>query len=330
MGRSDAERIAYNPNRLFRNPYTMRGSEFAELRAFAAVVERASFSRAADHLGLSASALSQTIRQLEARLGVRLLNRTTRSVAPTAPGRRLHERIAPMFIEMNAAVAEAAAATDRIAGTLRINTLGMAAKTFIAPRLGRFHRAYPHVVLDLVIDDGLSDIVAGNFDAGIRVGERLEKDMIAVRLTPDVKLLAVAAPEYLARHGEPKTPADLHRHACINWRFPGSGRIYRWQFGKKGKMVEIAVEGPLISNLQDVSIQAALQGLGIVYAYDFDDVEKAVRRGRLKRILTDWSLTRPGLYLYYSNRHHPQPALRAFIDCLLDRDITVSKQRTKA
>jgi DNA-binding transcriptional LysR family regulator len=186
------------------------------------------------------------------------------------------------------------------------------------------------VVLDLVIDDGLSDIVAGNFDAGIRVGERLEKDMIAVRLTPDVKLLAVASPEYLARHGEPKTPAELHRHACINWRFPGSGRIYRWQFGKKGKMVEIAVEGPLISNLQDVSIQAALQGLGIVYAYDFDDVEKAVRRGRLKRILTDWSLTRPGLYLYYSNRHHPQPALRAFIDCLLDRDVTVSKQRTKA
>lgn len=165
----------------------MRGAEFAELKAFAAIVERASFARAADHLGLSASAFSQTIRQLEARLGVQLLNRTTRSVAPTMAGSRLYERIAPMIREMDAAVTEAVAATGRTAGTLRINTLGMAAKKIIAPRLGRFHLAHPDVVLDIVIDDGLSDIVAGRFDAGIRVGERLEKDMIAVRLTPDVK-----------------------------------------------------------------------------------------------------------------------------------------------
>ncbi|HEY4213723.1 MAG TPA: LysR family transcriptional regulator [Steroidobacteraceae bacterium] len=307
----------------------MRGSEFAELKAFAAVVERASFARAADHLGLSASALSQTIRQLETRLGVRLLNRTTRSVAPTAPGRRLHERIAPMILEMDAAVAEAVADTARTAGTLRINTLGMAAKKIIAPRLGRFHRAHPDVVLDIVIDDGLSDIVAGRFDAGIRVGERLEKDMIAVRLTPDVKMLALASSDYLERRGEPKTPADLHRHACINWRFPGSGRLYRWQFEKKGKKVEIAVEGPLISNHQDVVLEAALQGLGILYAYDYDRVEEAMVRGRLNRILADWSLTSPGLYLYYSNRRHPQPALRAFIDCLLDRDEPASKRRTR-
>ena len=213
----------------------MRGSEFAELKAFAAVVERASFARAADHLGLSPSALSQTIRQLEARLGVRLLNRTTRSVAPTTAGSRLHERIAPMILEMDAAVAEAVAATGRTAGTLRINTLGMAAKKIIAPRLGRFHRAHPDVVLDIVIDDGLSDIVAGRFDAGIRVGERLEKDMIAVRLTPDVKMLAVASPDYLAQRGEPRTPADLHRHACINWRFPGSGRIYSLGVREEGQ-----------------------------------------------------------------------------------------------
>ncbi len=179
----------------------MRGSEFAELKAFAAVVERASFARAAEHLGLSPSALSQTIRQLEGRLGVRLLNRTTRSVAPTPAGSRLHERIAPMFLEMDAAVAEAVAATGQTAGMLRINTLGMAAKKIIAPRLGRFHRAHPDVTLDIVIDDGLSDIVAGRFDAGIRVGQRLEKDMIAVRLTPDVKMLAAASPGYLARHG---------------------------------------------------------------------------------------------------------------------------------
>jgi len=303
----------------------MRGAEFAELKAFAAVVERANFARAADQLGLSPSALSQTIRQLEARLGVRLLNRTTRSVAPTEAGSRLHERIAPMMQEMDAAVAAAVAATGRTAGTLRINTLGMAARKIIAPRLGRFHREHPDVVLDIVIDDSLSDIVAGRFDAGIRVGERLEKDMAAVRLTPDVEMLALASPDYLARRGEPRTPADLHRHACINWRFPGSGRIYRWEFERKGKKVEMAVEGPLIANHQDVVVEAALQGLGILYAYDDDRVSEARARGRLKRVLAGWSLTSPGLYLYYSNRRHPQPALRAFIDCLLDRDKAASK-----
>ena len=303
----------------------MRGAEFAELKAFAAVVERSNFARAADQLGLSPSALSQTIRHLEARLGVRLLNRTTRSVAPTEAGSRLHERIAPMMQEMDAAVAAAVAATGRTAGTLRINTLGMAARKIIAPRLGRFHRAHPDVVLDIVIDDSLSDIVAGRFDAGIRVGERLEKDMAAVRLTPDVEMLALASPDYLARRGEPRTPADLHRHACINWRFPGSGRIYRWEFERKGKKVEMAVEGPLIANHQDVVVEAALQGLGILYAYDDDRVSEARARGRLKRILAGWSLTSPGLYLYYSNRRHPQPALRAFIDCLLDRDKAASK-----
>jgi DNA-binding transcriptional LysR family regulator len=305
----------------------MRGSEFAELKAFAAVVERASFVRAADHLGLSASALSQTIRQLEARLGVQLLHRTTRSVATTTAGLRLHERIAPMILEMDAAVAEAVASTGRTAGTLRINTLGMAAKKIIAPRLGRFHRAHPDVVLDIVIDDGLSDIVAGQFDAGIRVGERLEKDMIAVRLTPDVRMLALASPGYLSQRGEPTKPSDLHSHACINWRFPGSGRLYHWEFEKKGKKHEMAVNGPLIANHQDVVLEGALQGLGILYAYDDDRVDEAIARGRLKPVLTDWSVTSPGLFLYYTSRRHVQPALRAFIDCLLDRDVKAAKRR---
>jgi DNA-binding transcriptional LysR family regulator len=298
----------------------MRGSEFAELKAFVAVVDRASFARAADHLGVSRSALSQIIRLLESRLGVRLLNRTTRSVAPTESGRRLYERIAPMLREMDDAVAQAVGATTRTAGTLRINTLSMAAKKIIAPRLGRFHKAHPDVVLDIVIDDGLSDIVAGGFDAGIRVGGRLQKDMVAVRLTPDVKLLAVASPEYLARCGEPKTPADLPRHACINWRFPGSGNIAKWEFAKKGKKIEAFVGGPVISNHQDIVVPAALQGAGILYAYNDDGIAEALERGRLKRILVDWSPTVPGLYLYYSNRRHLQPALRAFIACLLDRD----------
>jgi len=307
----------------------MRGSEFAELKAFVAVVDRASFARAADHLGLTRSALSQTIRHLESRLGVQLLNRTTRSVAPTRAGSRLHERVAPMISEMDIAVAEAVAGTGRTAGTLRINTVGMAAKKIIAPRLGRFHRAYPDVVLDIVIDDSLSDIIAGRFDAGIRVGERLEKDMIAVRLTPDVKMLALASPDYLARRGEPRTPADLHQHACINWRFPGSGKIYRWEFEKKRKKLEMAVAGPLIANHQDIVSEAALQGLGILYAYDDDRIDEAITRGQLKRVLADWSLMSPGLYLYYSNRRHPQPALRAFIDCMLDRDETATRRRSK-
>ena len=298
----------------------MRGSDFAELRAFASVVERASFARAADHLGFSPSALSQTIRQLETRLGVRLLNRTTRSVAPTSAGARLYERIVRVIQELDAAVAEAVEATGRTAGTLRINTLSMAADKLIAPRLGRFHRAYPQVVLDIVIDDGLSDIVAGRFDAGIRVGERLEKDMIAVRLTRDVEMTAVASPDYLTHHGEPKTPADLHSHVCINWRFPGSGAIYRWGFEKKGKKLEIAVEGALISNHQEIVVEGALQGLGILYAYDDERIDDLIARGQLKRVLAEWSLTLPGLFLYYSNRRLPQPALRAFIDCLLDRE----------
>ena len=294
----------------------MRGSEFAELKAFAAIVERASFARAADHLGLSASALSQTIRLLETRLNIRLLNRTTRSVAPTEAGARLYDRIAPMIQELDAAVADTVAATGRTAGTLRVNTIGMAAKKLIAPALGRFHRTHPDVVLDIVIDDSLSDIVAGRFDAGIRVGERLEKDMIAVRLTPDAPMLAVASPDYLAARGEPQSPEDLHNHACINWRFPGSGAIYRWEMEKAGKKVSLAVEGPLISNLQEVVLEGALQGLGILYAYDHEGVDDALAAGRLKRVLADWSPTLPGLFLYYPSRRHPHPALRAFIDCL--------------
>jgi DNA-binding transcriptional LysR family regulator len=297
----------------------MRGSDFAELKAFAAVVDRASFARAADHLGLSASALSQTIRQLENRLGVRLLNRTTRSVAPTAAGARLYDRIAPMIQELDTAVAEAVATTGQIAGTLRVNAPGFAAKKLIAPRLGRYYRTCPDVVLDVVIDDGLSDIVAGRFDCGIRVGERLEKDMIAVRLTPDVPMFAVASPTYLEKHGEPKVPADLHKHACINFRFPGSGAIYRWQMQSRSKKLEMAVEGPLISNLQEIVLAAALQDMGIMYAYDHDGVDEALAAGRLKRVLADWSPISPGLFLYYSNRHNPQPALRAFIDCMMDR-----------
>jgi DNA-binding transcriptional LysR family regulator len=298
----------------------VRGSEFAELKAFAAVVQRASFARAAEHLGLSPSALSQTIRLLESRLGVRLLNRTTRSVAPTAAGLQLHERIAPLIRAMDEAVAEVSATAGQTKGSLRINTPGMAARLVIAPRLGRFHRAHPEVQLDIVVDDSLGDIVAGRYDAGIRVGGRLEKDMIAVRLTPDVKMTAVASPDYLARRGVPRTPAELAQHACINWRLEADGRLYRWEFEKRGKKLEISPQGPLVTNDSDTGVEAALQGLGILYAFERARVDDCVAQGRLTRILTDWSITKPGLFLYYPNRRHPPAALAAFVDCLRDHD----------
>jgi len=297
----------------------MRGSDFAELKAFVAVVERQSFARAAEHLGISPSALSQTIRQLEGRIGARLLNRTTRSVAPSAGGERLYARIAPLFREMDVAVAEAGESTGRMSGTLRINTLGIAARTIIAPRLSRFHRVHPDVVIDIVVDDALADIVSGRFDAGIRVGGQLEKDMVAIRLTPDLDMVAVASPDYLARHGTPRSPSDLHRHACINWRLQMDGRRYRWEFMKRGKRFEVEVDGPVVTNHADIGIAAAVEGLGIAYHFERDGVGELLAQGRLVQVLADWSISRPGLFLYYPNREHRPAPLAAFIDCLLDR-----------
>lgn len=297
----------------------MRGSEFAELKAFVAVVERQSFARAAEHLGLSPSALSQTIRQLESRIGSRLLNRTTRSVAPSASGEQLYQRLAPLFREMDVAVAEASEAAGQMSGTLRINTLGIGARTIIAPRLARFHQAHPDVVLDIVVDNALADIVNRRFDAGIRVGGQLEKDMVAIRLTPDMNMVAVASPDYLARHGTPSKPADLHQHACINWRLQMEGRHYRWEFEKHDQRIEVAVNGPVVTNHADIGIAAALDGLGIAYHFEQDGVGELLAQGRLVQVLADWSITRPGLFLYYPNRQHRPALLSAFIDCLLDR-----------
>ena len=297
----------------------MRGSDFAELKAFVAVVERQSFARAAEHLGLSASALSQTIRQLEGRIGARLLNRTTRSVAPSASGELLYMRIAPLFREITDAVAQVSEATGQVSGTLRINTLGIAARTIIAPRLAKFHQVYPEVILDIVVDDALSDIVTGRFDAGIRVGGKLEKDMVAVRLTPDLKMVAVASPDYVARHGTPKTPDELHQHACINWRLQMDGRYYRWEFNKQGQRLDIAVAGAVVTNHADIGVAAAVSGLGIAYHFERDGVDELLAQGKLVQVLADWSISRPGLFLYYPSRQHRPALLGAFIDCLLDR-----------
>jgi len=313
--------MPYNPNGLCRKVYLMRGSEFTELKAFVAVVERQSFARAAEHLGVSPSALSQTIRQLEGRLGTRLLNRTTRSVAPSASGGRLYARIAPLFEELAVAVAETREATGRVNGTLRINTLGIAARTLIAPRLARFHQAYPDVVVDIVVDDALSDIVSGRFDAGIRVGGQLEKDMVAIRLTPDLNMVAVASPDYVARRGTPRSPTELQDHACINWRLQSDSRQYRWEFKKRGRHLEVAVDGPVVTNHADVGIAAALAGLGIAYHFEQDRVGELLAQGLLVRVLADWSVSRPGLFLYYPNRRHRPALLGAFIDCLLDQGV---------
>lgn len=228
---------------------------------------------------------------------------------------------------MAAAVAEASEATGQTIGTLRINTLGIAARTIIAPRLSRFHQTYPDVVLDIVVDDALADIVVGRFDAGIRAGGLLEKDMIAIRLTPDLKMVAVASPAYLADRGIPKTPAELHKHACINWRLQMDGRQYRWEFEKRGRRLEVMVNGPVVTNHADIGIAAALNGLGIAYHFEKDGVGELLAQGRLVQILADWSISRPGLFLYYPNRQHRPTLLSAFIDCLLDKDLEGSPRR---
>jgi DNA-binding transcriptional LysR family regulator len=296
----------------------MRGTDFANLNAFAAVAEHRSFVRAAAHLGITPSALSQTIRQLEERLSVRLLNRTTRSVAPTTAGERLYQRLRPAVDELDAAVAEAASTRERPAGMLRINAPRTAAIRLIAPRLGRFHRDNPGVILDVTVDDALTDIVSGRFDAGIRLGELLEKDMIAVRLTGEMEMMAVASAEYLARHGTPETPDELHNHACLNWRWPTDGSLYRWEFEEDGREFEISVNGPVIANDIEVVLQAALQGLGIAYA-SHEWIEGWLKEGKLVRVLERYSPKFPGVYLYHPSRRQQPPALRAFIDCLLDR-----------
>jgi DNA-binding transcriptional LysR family regulator len=201
---------------------------------------------------------------------------------------------------------------------LRINAPRTAALRLIAPRLGRFHRDNPGVILDVTVDDALTDIVAGRFDAGIRLGELLEKDMIAVRLTGELEMMAVASPDYLARHGTPETPDELHNHACLNWRWPTDGSLYRWEFEEDGREFEIAVQGPIIANDIEVVLQAALQGLGIAYA-SHEWMEGWLKEGKLVRVLKRYSPKFPGVYLYHPSRRQQPPALRAFIDCLLDR-----------
>jgi DNA-binding transcriptional LysR family regulator len=291
----------------------MRGSEYAQLRAFASIVEHGSFARAAAHLRVSPSALSQTIRGLEERLGMRLLNRTTRSVALSAAGARLMARLGPALEELDGALADASVAPDRPAGLLRINSSRIAAVQFVAPMLGGFHRAFPDITLDLVADDRITDIVAERFDAGIRLGERLERDMVGVKLTGDLEMMTVATPAYLAARGVPRSPRELSGHVCINMRMPTSGSLYRWEFERGRKTMEVAVEGPLIVNDSDVALAAALGGVGIAYLFDYQ-VRASLESGELVRVLAQWTPPFTGFYLYHPGRRHMPATLRAFID----------------
>ncbi|MEI5665273.1 LysR family transcriptional regulator [Bosea sp. CCNWLW174] len=297
----------------------MRGNDVAELRAFAAVCEHRSFTRAAAHLGMSGSALSQVIRTLEERLGTRLLHRTTRSVAPSEAGERLLTGLLPALRDLEAAVLAVSARDGTPAGRLRINSSRLAALHHIAPLIGPFTRAYPGISLDITVDDTLIDIVADGFDAGIRLGESLDRDMVAIRLGGPLRLMAVASPSYCARHGRPTTPHDLLRHRGLNTRWPTDGSPYRWEFERGGEELEIAVPGQVITNEAEILVQAACDGAGIAYLLD-RQVEPFIASGQLIHLLADWSPPFPGFHLYYPSRRQMLPALRAFIDFATARD----------
>jgi len=291
----------------------MRGSDIAELRAFAAVCEHRSFTRAAAHLGMSGSALSQVIRTLEERLGTRLLNRTTRSVAPSEAGERLLAGLLPALRDLETAVLTVTARDDAPAGRLRINTSRLAALHHIAPLIGPFTAAYPGISLDIVVDDTLVDIVAAGFDAGVRLGESLDRDMVAIRLGGPLRLVAVASPGYCARHGRPAEPRDLLQHRGLNTRWPTDGSPYRWEFERDGQELEIAVPGQIITNEAEILVRAACDGAGIAYVPE-PLVAGLIASGQLIHLLADWSPPFPGFHLYYPSRRQMLPALRAFID----------------
>lgn len=293
----------------------MRGGDFAELRAFASVAAHGSFVRAAEELGISASTLSQIIRALEARLGVRLFNRTTRSVALTEAGRRLDARFRPAMAEMEAAVREAAALGDAPSGLLRVHMPSVAAAAFLEPAFGRFHAACPGVALDVTVDDAATDIVAAGYDVGVRLGEFLEADMVAVKLGGEQRQIVVASPDYVRRQGRPVTPADLLRHRCINWRRPGSAGLYKWEFFGEGRWFSVAVDGPLVVSQRSLAIAAAVQGVGLAFWAE-DLVRPLIAAGKLMPLLEDWCAPFPGWYLCYPRQRGMLASLRAFVDFL--------------
>jgi len=291
----------------------MNRTQFAELNAFLAVAERANFARAAAHLGISASTISQTIRSLEERLGMRLLNRTTRSVSLTDAGEKLLQRIRPAITELGAAVEDLNEFRDTPTGTLRLSVTSVAARIVLAPLIKGFLAAYPAIALDVTVDDSDADIVSGRFDAGIRVGRRVARDMQMVRVTEPSRLIAIASPEYLQQHSAPKIPSDLQRHNCIGFR--KDTRHLPWEFAKGKSQYEMSVAGTLTVNSMDLVVRAALDGVGIGYTIE-SYVAAHIAAGRLVALLVDWSSGRHSYYLYYPGRRQlpvPLKVLTAYL-----------------
>jgi DNA-binding transcriptional LysR family regulator len=293
----------------------LSGADYNQLRAFVAVGEALSFTRAAESLGVSPSALSQTVRSFEERVGVRLLNRTTRSVALTDAGENLFRRARPAAAELGEAVGQVRQYQERPAGVVRVHAFRSAARTYVEPILPAFMRAYPHVVLDLTLDDEVVDVVAGGFDVALRIGEVIERDMVAAPLGKELRQLAVASPDYLALHGRPEHPRDLVRHRCIQWRWPGRAAPYAWEFFENGAWFEVVVSGPLIVNDKEMALRLALQGVGIAFAVEETVAEAIAARG-LMPLLERWSAPFPGYFLCYPQQRQMAPALRAFIDAV--------------
>jgi DNA-binding transcriptional LysR family regulator len=291
------------------------GTDYNQLRAFLAVAEALSFSQAARTLGVTPSALSQTIRSFEQGIGLQLLQRTTRSVALTEAGAHLLRRAQPAIAELSAALDQARLAGERPAGTVRIHSFRSAAKAYLEPMLAGFVDAYPEILLDITLDDSVVDIVGAGFDLALRIGEVIERDMVALRMGPAMRQLAVAAPAYLQRHGRPGHPRDLLRHACIRWRWPGRAHPYAWEFFEAGHWFEVTVDGPLIVNDKEMAVVAALQGVGIAFCVE-DAVADHLAAGRLVPLLEPWSEAFPGIFLCYPQQRQMAPAVRAVIDAL--------------
>ncbi|WP_137803656.1 LysR family transcriptional regulator [Caulobacter sp. 3R27C2-B] len=288
---------------------------FDELAAFAVVAKERSFTRAGAKLGVSPSALSQTVKSLEARLGVRLLARTTRSVAPTEAGERLLATVAPRFEEIEHALAALSELRERPAGTIRISAGEHAARTVVQRGLEKLLPKYPDVRVEVVVDYGLIDIVAEGFDAGVRLGEQVAKDMIALRIGPDMRMAVVGSPVYFRDRSKPQTPQDLTEHNCINMRLPTYGGLFPWEFEKDDRELKVRVDGQLVFNTLRQRLDSALQGLGLAYMPE-DVAMPCIRSGELVRVLEDWCPPFAGYHLYYPSRRHSSPAFSLMVEAL--------------
>lgn len=288
--------------------------ELSVLSAFLAVAEERSFTRAAKRLNISISGLSHAIRRLEDEIGVRLLARTTRSVSPTQAGDQLLASLRPALADIRGTLTQISGLQQRPVGQIRLLVPRLAAKTVVAPKLGAFVRAYPDVVLDITTDDSHVDLVAAGYDAGIQFGEYIAQDMIAVRVSPDVRPAVVASPDYFRAHGKPAVPGDLLRHRCINFRHRGEG-VYRWELDRGDQSVAVAVNGSLILDDLDLVIHAAVDGAGVAFLSE-DRAAPHLASGALERVLEDWSPPFPGFFLYYPSRRQQPAALTALIETL--------------